>query len=81
MLIEATDTGATTDPLPWLYHGIVTDQWKYVERETGKKELYDLDADPHELVNLAGKADYATDEARLADLLSQEKWCSGLACR
>ena len=81
VLIEATNTQATTDPLPWLYHGIVTDHWKYVERETGRKELYDLNTDPHELVNLAGKAQYATDQARLANLLTQDKWCSGAACQ
>lgn len=81
VLIEATDTKATSDPLPWLYHGIVTDHMKYIERETGRKELYDLTADPYELVNVAGKPDYATKQARLAALLSQKKWCSGATCR
>ena len=81
VLIEATDTGATTDPLPWLYHGIVTDHMKYIERTTGKKELYDLDADPYELVNVVGEPAYATEQARLAGLLAQEQWCSGVACR
>jgi len=81
VLIEATNTKATSDPLPWLYHGIVTDHMKYVERTTGKKELYDLDADPNELVNVAGKPGYATEQTRLAGILEQEQWCSGVACR
>lgn len=35
------------------YFGVVTDQWKYVEYNTGEKELYDLATDPYELTNRA----------------------------
>ena len=37
-----------------------TTHWKYVARLEGKEEeLYDLQADPSELVNLIGDAKYA----------------------
>jgi arylsulfatase A-like enzyme len=36
------------------------------------EELYDLEADPHEINNLAGKAEYAEVQARLKGVL--EKW-------
>ena len=29
------------------------EQWKYTEYCTGERELYDLDADPYELLNVA----------------------------
>ena len=59
VVIEATEANATSDPLPWVYHGVVKGHWKYVERTTGRKELYDLTTDPFELSNVAGKAAYA----------------------
>jgi arylsulfatase A-like enzyme len=81
VLIEATNVASTSDPLPWQYHGIVGERWKYVERATGKRELYDLTADPYELVNVAGKSAYADVQRRLAELLGTRKWCSGEGCR
>jgi N-acetylglucosamine-6-sulfatase len=81
IVIEATDTKATTDPLPWMYRGVVQDGWKYVARTTGKKELYDLTSDPYELQNLAGKAAYATRQQQLAQLLAQYQSCAGAGCR
>jgi arylsulfatase A-like enzyme len=81
ILLEATDTQSTLDPLPWLYRGVVSQRFKYVERTNGKKELYDLSADPSELVNQAGKSAYAQDEARLATLLSAYRSCAGAGCR
>jgi arylsulfatase A-like enzyme len=50
------------------YWAIRTDRWKYVEYDNGDRELYDLDADPYELDNLAGDATY---EATRADLTAR----------
>jgi N-acetylglucosamine-6-sulfatase len=81
VVIEATNTSAKTDPLPWAYHGVVQDGLKYVVRANGKKELYDLSADPFELQNVAGKAAYATRQQQLAQLLTQYQFCAGATCR
>jgi arylsulfatase A-like enzyme len=81
VVIEATNTSATTDPLPWLYHGVVTPGWKYVERFNGRWELYDLANDPQELVNLAGNPDYADREQELAALNQRYQTCAGDTCR
>jgi len=45
--------------------------WHYVEYETGELELYDLQADPYELDNLAGDPDEAALKAALAARLGQ----------
>ncbi len=81
VVLEATPTHATGDPLPWLYHGVVSGQWKYIERETGRKELYDLANDPYELQNVAGLAAYRATQDRMASLVSTYKWCAGITCR
>lgn len=51
-------------------NAIVTAQYKYIENYTGEKELYDLTADPYELVNLDGNPSYQTTEADLATELA-----------
>jgi arylsulfatase A-like enzyme len=81
-LIEATDVSAAsagTDPLPWAYRGVLSGDWKYVDRGT-RKELYDLASDPYELTNLAGRSAYAEVRRRLAALLAAKKDCSGTSC-
>jgi uncharacterized sulfatase len=40
-------------------YGLVTDQYRFTVSENGNS-LYDLMSDPHEWVNLAGNAEYAT---------------------
>ena len=51
--------------LPPSFAGVVEDKFKFVSYATGEKELYDLSIDPNEAFNLAGKPNWATDQARL----------------
>ena len=53
------------------FYAVRTMEWKYVEYETGEKELYDLVNDPYELNNLAGKGKYREIEAKLAQRLAE----------
>ena len=53
--------------------GIVQDNWKYVQCELDRPQLFNLADDPHELDNLAGNADYADDLGRLKTL-AQARW-------
>lgn len=50
-------------------YAIVGERWKYARHETGEVELYDLEADPYELDNLADEPDYDQLEAQLAERL------------
>jgi N-acetylglucosamine-6-sulfatase len=67
------------------FHGVVAMvdgvRWKYVERDTGKKELYNLGDDPAELTNLAGRPAFAQVQAQLRGVLVDRQWCSGADCR
>lgn len=40
-------------------------RWKYVWNATAEDELYDLQSDPGEIVNLAGDVKYASELKRL----------------
>ena len=42
------------------YVGFRTTEWKYIEYETGERELYNLMDDPYEMENLASKPQYET---------------------
>jgi N-acetylglucosamine-6-sulfatase len=53
----------------------------YLETGRGEVELYDLDADPYELRNLAGLPRYSGLEDRLAARLSELRDCAGVDCR
>lgn len=55
------------------YWGVRTAQYKYLELETGEKELYDLQADPYEMTNQAGNPSYDRIEADLANQLTHLK--------
>ncbi len=64
-----------------VYSGIRTTRYKYVEYESGEKELYDLRRDPGELRNRAGDAPFARRERELAAALDQLRACAGARCR
>jgi arylsulfatase A-like enzyme len=51
------------------YNAIREAGWKSVELATDKRELYDLNADPYELQNVADRSAYATQQQRLAEQL------------
>jgi choline-sulfatase len=48
-------------------------RWKYIHCELDPPQLFDLDADPHELRNLAHDPAYAAEAARFAAMVS-ENW-------
>ena len=64
-------SGGTGGPFAGVYQywGVRTPQYKYVEYINDDKELYDLSADPYELVNQAGKPAYASVQAGLVNEL------------
>ncbi len=59
------------------YRAVRTKGSLYVEYEPEEKELYDLNADPHQLHNLAGTRSLGPLDSRLDAL----KDCAGDACR
>lgn len=56
---------------PTMTSGVRTTQYKYVELGTGERELYDLAADPYELVNQANNPAFADIRSQLATRLQQ----------
>ncbi len=73
ILIEHWPTGeGFGDTIPTFY-GIRTETWKYVEYDTGEKELYDLVNDPYEMENQIQNPEYATLIAELAVKLAELK--------
>jgi N-acetylglucosamine-6-sulfatase len=62
------------DSMPQFW-GVLADvrgsgQWKYVEIDTGERELYNETADPNEMHNLAGTTANAMMQAQLKDRLA-----------
>ena len=63
------------------YKGVRTDRYTYVVyTETGDQELYDRQADPYELHNVADDPGYAAVKAHLAGKLAKLDDCKGSAC-
>ncbi|WP_262380110.1 sulfatase [Nonomuraea sp. PA05] len=75
----ANRSSAAQTPVP-AYQALRTGQYTYVRYETGERQLYDLNADPYQLSNLAATADPAL-VARLDQRLSAMVACSGANCR
>ncbi|MCK2212192.1 sulfatase [Actinomadura sp. ATCC 31491] len=72
-------SSARQTPVP-AYQALRTERYTFVRYDTGEKQLYDLQKDPYQLVNLASAADatlMAGLEARLNALVA----CSGASCR
>jgi N-acetylglucosamine-6-sulfatase len=67
------------------YTGVRTARYTYIEytggQNNGFRELYDLQADPYELQNVASNPGYAAVRAALAARLGNLRSCSGDACR
>ena len=59
--------------------GVRTERYSYVEYKTGEKELYDLEADPYQLENLAGQR--PEEQAALSARLAVLRGCAGDECR
>jgi N-acetylglucosamine-6-sulfatase len=74
------EAGPSTVDGPMTFTGLRTERYKYVEYATGDRELYDLQNDPFELINLAGDPSVADVEQTLADELAEIHACSGRAC-
>jgi N-acetylglucosamine-6-sulfatase len=75
VLLEASGGGS-----PPSYKAVRTETHKYVEYQTGHKELYDLSADPYELESLHESADASLVEDLKAKLDALRR-CSGEECR
>jgi hypothetical protein len=53
-------------------HTVSTERWQYIHYFDGSEELYDLQRDPEEFVNLAGDRKFAAVKQRLARHLPAE---------
>ena len=62
------------------FRSVRTDRWMYATYVSGGSELYDLDRDPFELRNLAGKPQFDDAEERLGDKLESLSHCAGQSC-
>lgn len=67
-------------PTPPQFSGVRTGRYTYVAYVTGEVELYDTEADPDQVHNLAETADPALLD-RLARLTEQLASCAGASCR
>lgn len=63
------------------YTGVRAGRFVYFELATGEKELYNLQTDPYQLVNLAGQPRHAAVQAQLAAVLQPLETCRGAACQ
>jgi arylsulfatase A-like enzyme len=64
--------GKTAPNAPFVGYTLRTPRWRYTEWDEGRqgRELYDHDADPRELTNLANDAAHASDVQTLSKQLA-----------
>jgi arylsulfatase A-like enzyme len=72
-VLKEDPKGAIHQKAPW-YTAVVHDGWKYIRylQPGVPEELYNLDADPEELRNLAGESKHAQRLGRLREALAAE---------
>jgi arylsulfatase A-like enzyme len=75
VLLEAAGGGS-----PPTYRGVRTETHKYVEYQTGERELYDLETDPYETESLHETADSSLVQ-ELQAKLNVLRGCTGDGCR
>jgi uncharacterized sulfatase len=75
------DRSRLTSDLTYLGHSVRTERWRYTEWDSGRKgvELYDEQADAHELHNLAGAPGYDGVKKELQRLLQIHAFTAGSA--
>lgn len=81
ILLEAEESQPIPGNVAPAYSGIRTPNWKYIEYETGERELYDMNSDRYELVNLADDKSFAKERAVLEKRLKVLRQCAGESCR
>jgi N-acetylglucosamine-6-sulfatase len=74
------DDGDDT-PQSGSFAAIRTHRYVYVDNGTGELELYDLRADPHQLVNQVTNPAYDLAEGALAKRLATLRACAGESCK
>jgi len=76
------DSAEAADQLKGMpdYKAMRTAKYKYVEYDSGEKELYDLEADPYELDSIHDSADSSLTQD-LKTKLDALRSCAGDACR
>jgi arylsulfatase A-like enzyme len=55
------------------FWAVRTPEWKYVELDTGEKEMYDLANDPYELENVVNRSDLSSIRSSLQAELQRLK--------
>jgi len=73
------ERGESANDIQFLGHTVRTERWRYTEWDGGKQgiELYDKVADPREVENLAGRPEFAKEQAKLQSML-RAGWKSAL---
>lgn len=79
-LIEHWRDDNDSDGIPG-YTGLRTRAFKYLEYETGERELYSMEVDRDENNNLVTRSDQTAVLQQLAARLAQVRTCQGDACR
>lgn len=78
---ERNGAGTSVAAPPHNFKGIRVGDYKYIEYQSGDRELYDLKADPWELRNRLRNPRYRPVLRRLKTVLAARKDCQGASCR